>query len=94
MVQSNRKSSTIKSYISAIRAVLQEIKIELKEDRFLLTSLMKACQLRNDVIRVRLLIQKGMLAMILRQVVKLFSDQPYLRDLYRAMFSTAYFGLF
>ena len=94
MVQNNRKSSTIKSYISAIRAVLQEIKIELKEDRFLLTSLTKACQLRNDVIRIRLPIQKGMLAMILKQVIIHYSDQPYLRDLYRAMFSMAYFGLF
>ena len=94
LVQNNHKSSMVKSYISAIRAVLQQVNVVLQEDRVLLTSLTKACRLRNDRIMVRLPIQKGVLAMLLNEINYIFDNQPFLRVLYRALFSTAYFGLF
>ena len=94
LVQSNKKASTVKSYISAIRSVLQDVKVELHEDRMLMTSLTKACRLRNDGISIRLPIQKSLLCIILKQLRKIYATQPYLRDLYSALFSTAYFGLF
>ena len=94
LIQCQRKSTTVKSYISAIRAVLQEVNIELQEDRFLITALTKACRLQNDVINIRLPIQKAMLAVLLKKLQEMYSTQPYLRDLYRALLSTVYFGLF
>ena len=95
MVQNKRKSSTIKSYISAIRSVLKQDGVELCENKYLLTSLTKACRYVNDQVRTRLPIKKPLLLLILGVVETLFSsEQPYLVHLYKALFSTAYFGLF
>ena len=94
LINEGRKSTTIRSYISAVKAVLQDIDIELNENRFLLSSLTRACKLINDNVRTRLPIYKALLAVILKETNTLFGDQPYLRVLYRALFTTAYFGLF
>ena len=94
LVHQNKKASTVKSYISAIRAVLFEVNVELQEDETLLMALTKACKLRNDTIKIRLPIQRGMLAILMNQLNIIYDSQPYLRVLYRAMLITAYFGLF
>ena len=94
LVQNNKKSSTVKSYISAIKSVLLEVNVELQEDRCLIMSLTKACRLHNDSIRIRLPIQKGILCIVMSKINDMYEDQPYLRCLYRALISTAYFGLF
>ena len=95
LVQNNRKSCTIKSYISAIKSVLAEDNIILNEDRFLLTSLTKACKLVNDKVRTRLPIQKGILNILIKECYKYFEaeNQPYLASLYSALFMAGYFGL-
>ena len=46
LVNKSRRSTTIRSYISAIRAVLREDGVTLNEDKYLLTSLTKACRLK------------------------------------------------
>ena len=51
LIDSKKQSSTVKSYISAIRATLQEIGVKLNEDQTLITSLTKACRLVNDQIK-------------------------------------------
>ena len=97
LIQENKQSQTIKSYISALKRVLREDGISLNEDRFLLSALTKACKLKNDRVRFRLPIQKGMVKVLLKAVKKIFlieNNQPYLQKLYAALFSTAYFGLF
>ena len=53
LIQRNLKSSTIKSYISAIKAVLKQDGIMLNENRCLITSLTRACKLRNDMVKAR-----------------------------------------
>ena len=58
----------VKSYISAIKAVLSMNNIKIVEDRYLLCSLVKACRLKNDVVKTRLPIQKAMLGVILKEV--------------------------
>ena len=68
LVQQQRKSSTIKSYISAIKSVLKADGITINEDRYLLTSLTKACRLANDRVITQLPIRKGMLKMLLNTV--------------------------
>ena len=94
LIKEKWQSSTIKSYLSAIKAVLKINRIKLNMDDYLLSALMRACKLKNDRVRHRLPIHKGLLHILLQQVELLYSNQPYLAVLYRALFSTAYFGLF
>ena len=93
LIEQNRKSSTIKSYISAIKAVLREDDVILNEDRYLLTSLTKACKYKNEQVRIRLPIQKSLLRLIIQSMDDLFDNQSYLCCLYKAMLATGYFGL-
>ena len=96
LIDSQKQSQTVRSYISAIRAILQENNIVLNEDIFLLSSLTRACKLTNDKINVRLPIHKGMLCILLQTISKKFldSNQPYLSLLYKTLFLTVYYGLF
>ena len=96
LVEEKKQSQTIKSYISAIKKVLQEDNVTINDNRILLTSLTKACKLKNDKVRSRLPIQKGVLQIILRSADEYFSKehQEFLRILYKALFSTTYFGMF
>ena len=90
------KSNPQQSYISAIRAVLQDNNIKLNEDQYLINSLTKACKLVNDRVRTRLVIQKAMLEVLLGTTSLYFDrqGQVYLQKLYTCIFSTIYFGLF
>ena len=67
LVDCKRQSSTVRSYVSAIKAVLKTNSIKIKEDQYLLSAMTKACKLKNDCIKARLPIQKPMLGVILRQ---------------------------
>ena len=93
LINNNRKSSTIRSYISAIKAVLAKDGHSLNEDKVLLKSLTRACKLENDTVKTRLPIQKGMLYIILGSLSEVYQNQPYLMKLYRELFTTAYFGM-
>ena len=93
LVNDKKQLATVKSYVSAIRAVLQEIGVKLSKDLSLISSLTKACRLVNDQIRTRLPIQKSLLAVIIKQLSRTYDTQPYLKILYKAMLSTSYFGL-
>ena len=93
LIDDNKQSSTVKSYISAIKAVLLMNNIDIAEDRYLLGSLIRACRLRNDVVHTWLPIKKSMLTLILRQLETHFSMQPYLSVLYRTIVCTTYYGL-
>ena len=53
LVNEKKKSSTIKSYVSAIRAVLAEVGHHLKEDKYTLHALTRACCLTNDKMLLR-----------------------------------------
>ena len=95
LIKEKRKSTTVCSYISAIKAVLLDEKIELNEDRCLLTSLTRACKLNNDVMRLKLPIQKDMLKSLVFHCKEHFLNlgQEYLASLYAAMLSVCYFGM-
>ena len=98
LVQNGKQSSTVRSYMSALKAVLFNAGLEITENRCLLSAITRGCKLKNDVVKIRLPIQKGMLRIILRMLITIFlrgdNNQPYLPTLYRALFSTAYYGLF
>ena len=89
------KSSTIRSYVSAIKGVLAEINIKISNDCFEVKALTRACHLKNDKIIMRLPIYKELLERLLIEAQHLFSDngQYYLMKLYMALMSSAYFGL-
>ena len=96
LIREKRKSTTINSYISAIKAVLTDANITINEDRTLLKSLIRACKINNDEVTVRLPIQKDLLNQILKTTDNHFKcmGQQYLKNLYLALFATAYYGLF
>ena len=94
LVNQNKQSKTIKSYISAVKAILKENRIKVKEDSFALSSMTRACRIRNDKAKVRLPINKEILLKILHRISIKFGSQPYLKHLYRAVICTAYFGMF
>ena len=96
LIHKEQKSATIRSYVSAIRAVLSDINITLNEDKFLLASITRACKRRNYWMDHRFPIHRGILKLILKATESMFinSNQSYLLVLYKALFVTAYFGLF
>ena len=73
--------------------MLADVGVKLNEDAYFLTSLTRACRLVNDSIRVKLPIQKKLLCDILRSINKLYLTQVYLNVVYKAIFSSAYYGL-
>ena len=94
LVHTGRKSTTIKSYISAVKAVLSTGHIKLKEDRALFNSLTRACRLRYDWVSTKLPIKKPLVKQILNVTDIIFDQQLYLKMLYKSLFVTAYYGLF
>ena len=94
LVEERKQSTTIKSYISAIKAVLLDNNIHLCPDQYLLKSLTRGCKLENDRVRHRLPIQRGLLSMLLGRVDICLGKQAFLALLYKTLLSTAYFGLF
>ena len=93
LIQNKHKSATIRNYVSAIKAVLQEDKVKISEDHFLLSSLTRACKLKNDQVKAHLPIQGDFLALILNEMAKMFDQKPYLMKMYSAMAIAAYFGM-
>ena len=94
LIQNKRKSTMVKSYISVIRAVLYNGGIILKEDAALLSSLTRACKLRQDTIQTRLPIRKSLLRQLLQVLRKKLDQQPYLCMMYQALILTTYYGMF
>ena len=96
LINENKKSSTVRSYISAIKAILADGDIELKEDMYLLSSLIKACRLHNDRVTLRFPIQKLVLELSLKTTREHYMTrrQIYNCHLILALFSTVYYGLF
>ena len=78
-----------------IKVVLKEDNVKISEDEYLLSSLVRACKLKNDQIQTRLPIQKGLLGLLIKEVDKHFMklNQPFLNILYKTLLLTTYFGL-
>ena len=96
LIDNNKKDTTVKSYVSAIKAVLAEADVEIHEDRCLVKLLTRACRLKNQVVRIRLPIQKDLLNVLLKYTENFFRErgQPYLMQLYMMLFAVTYYRLF
>ena len=96
LINNNRQSSTVKSYISANRSVLLENNITIQENSFLISALTRACKLNTDVVCARLLIGRDLLELLLKETPNRYMaiSQPYLAVLVVCVLSTAYFRSF
>ena len=96
LVQERRPPGTIKSYKSAIKAVLCDNGLELDDNQLQLAAVIKACKYMDRSVMVRLPIQRGLLRMTLDRIKDHYyrKAQVYLSNLYCAMVMTAYYGLF
>ena len=94
LVNIGRQSLTVKSYYSAIKAVLRDDNYELNENTVLVHTITRACKLSNDTYAARLPIRLQLLELILCEIECSFSEQFCLKTLYLALFALAYYGLF
>ena len=93
-VHCGMQSSTIKSYISAIKHVLRVDGYEWQDDSTLLPVLIRSCRLKNDQFKTRLPIGKGLLDTLLFQIERYYDDkQPFLEITYKTIFLLAYYGM-
>ena len=94
-MEKGNKSVTLRSYVSAIKAILRADGYELHLEAVVLNTLTQGCKLVNDKVQTRLPIQVGLLDLILFEVGRKYAgNQPYLMILYQALFAIAYYGLF
>ena len=96
LIENQLQSATIKSYLSALRAVLAEDGIKIPYDNFVLSALIRASQMKNDSLRIRIPIHKNLLNRILAEITKYFfneKNQLYLAKMYLVLFSSAYYGM-
>ena len=59
LVNEKKKSTTIRSYVSGIKAVLRDDGQEICESTYLVKALTKACKYKNDTVQTRLPIRKN-----------------------------------
>ena len=95
LIDKGYQSSTIKSYVSAIKRTLVDDKYEWEDSKILLTSLTRACKLKNDCVTARRPIYCSLLELILFEVERIFrkKNQFYLEVMYKALFCLGYYGL-
>ena len=95
LIDQGKQSSTIKSYVSAIKKTLVMDGYKWNDDLVLVRSLAKACRIINDCVRTRLPINCSLLEMILFEIERIFTNknQWYLEILYKALFAVSYYGL-
>ena len=94
LVELGKQSSTIKSYVSAIKHVLTTDGYCWDNTIFQLDTLTKACRVINDRVYIRRPIRKGILEILLFELERIFQQQMYLELLYKAMFVMMYYGMF
>ena len=95
MVQEGVQSSTIRSYISAIKGLLKDDDYDWDDNLVKLGVLTRACKQVNDVIHTRLPIHCKLLELMCFEIDRLYgATQPYLNILYKLVFLIGYYGLF
>ena len=93
LVHNGIQSSTLKSYVSAIKCVLCLDNYEWQDNKVLLNTLTGACRVVNDKVMTRLPIKIGFLEILLFETDRIFAKQPFLELLYKTVFAICYYGL-
>ena len=90
------KSTTIKSYVSAIKSILTDDDYDWNDKDVKLASLTRACRITNDTVRTRLPIRLQLLEILLANIDYIYvyeKGQHYLGCLYKCIFVFGYYGL-
>ena len=89
------QSSTVESYLSAIKRTLLNDDYDWEDNTILVRSLTRACRIINDSVRVRLPIHCMMLEFILFEIQRKYRKMGnwYLEHLYLATMCLGYYGL-
>ena len=93
LIELGMQSSTVKSYVSAIKRIVSNDGYKWQHGRILLSSLTRACKLKNDCVKMQLPIHCGLLELILFELKRFYVKQPYLISMYSALFILGYYGL-
>ena len=94
LIDKGIQSSTLKSYMSAIKHTLLDNGYKWNDDLVLLNTMTKACKVMNNRITTRFPIHKNLLETIVFELHRLLRQQPFLLCMYKAWFLIAYYGLF
>ena len=86
------QSSTIKTYVTAIKSKLVADDYEWNDKLVLLSTFTGVCRLHNDFVRTRFPIGVKLLDMILAEIGRIINS-VYLVLMYRTLFLLAYYGL-
>ena len=99
LTESGVKSTTLKSYFSAIKSILRKDGYLWDDNKVLLSAIVKGCKIKNDVVTTRLPIQDKLLDMILFEIERYYSrkgagtNQPFLEAMYKAILVMMYYGM-
>lgn len=93
LVEQGIQSSTLKSYLSAIKCVLKTDGYEWSDDKVVFSTLIKGCKITNDEIMICQPIKKHLLETILFEIQRMYGKQPYLETLYTSILLLGYYGL-
>ena len=95
LINNGMQSSSVKSYVSAIKKTLVLDGYNWDDNLVLIRSLANACKIINDQVRTHLPIHCRLLEIILYELIRYFSkdNQWYLEVLYKALFAISYYGL-
>ena len=94
MVNTGKKSTTLRCYLSAIKSILMDGDFELQEDQIRLRVIVRSCRLHNNKLKPSFPIKLNLLELILFEVKRLYHDQFYFCILYQTLFAIAYYGMF
>ena len=94
-ISEGMQSSSVKSYVSAIKKTLITDGYEWNDNRLLANSLSRACKLINDRLFTRLPISDNLLELILFEVQRKYSqgNQHFLEIMFKTLFALSYYGM-
>ena len=94
LIDQGKKSTTVRCYLSAIKAVLSLDNIRICDEDLKLNALIRACKLKNDQVYTRFPIRRDILEMMLKHLPKVLDGDIYLITLFKALLLTTYIGMF
>ena len=94
LIDEGKQSSSVKTYVSAIKKLVMLDGYKWRDEEVLLTSLTKACRIINGKVHTQLPVHYKLLELVLFELPRLFkTEQQYLVILYRALFAFSYYGM-
>ena len=96
-INTSIQSTTLKTYVSAIKSKLLTDGYPWNQEIVYLTALTRACKLQNDTIKIRLPIHKNLLECSLFELERkceVKENNHYRSALFKTAFITGYYGLF